>query len=162
MKSIQTKQPTGLRWNCWRETTQTCTKHFLQDILFKSLPKSTFFPLAWEVFTISSTLRRTLKEISDVIVNPCVMTGSSSAVRPFHTSSSTQRQPASRTCLYISTEELPASWPAETRGREQMIQNTATGLNTKLLPGRMSVQALSHWGHHGGLGAWKEGSLPQI
>lgn len=55
----------------------------------------------------------TLNEISDVIVKPCVMTGSSSAVRPFHTSNSTQRQPASRTCRYISTEELPASWPAE-------------------------------------------------
>lgn len=54
----------------------------------------------------------TLKEISDVMVKPCVMTGSSSAVRPFHTSSSTQRQPASSTCRYISTEELPASWPA--------------------------------------------------
>lgn len=58
---------------------------------------------------------RTLKEISDVMVNPCVMTGSSSAVRPFHTSNSTQRQPARSTCLYISTEELPASWPAKTQ-----------------------------------------------
>lgn len=57
---------------------------------------------------------RTLKGISDVMVNPCVMTGSSSAVRPFHTSNSTQRHPARSTCLYISTEELPASWPAKT------------------------------------------------
>lgn len=64
----------------------------------------------------------TLKEISDVMVNPCVMTGSSSAVRPFQTSNSTQRQPARRTCLYISTEELPASWPAETT--EEDIHNT--------------------------------------
>lgn len=64
----------------------------------------------------------TLKGISDVMVNPCVMTGSSSAVRPFQTSNSTQRQPARRTCLYISTEELPASWPAETT--EEEMQNT--------------------------------------
>lgn len=58
---------------------------------------------------------RTLNGISDVMVNPCVMTGSSSAVRPFHTSNSTQRHPARRTCRYISTEELPASWPAATQ-----------------------------------------------
>lgn len=61
------------------------------------------------------------------MVNPCVMTGSSSAVRPFHTSSSTQRHPARRTCLYISTEELPASWPAET----QKIKKHYGGLKYK-------------------------------
>lgn len=70
----------------------------------------------------------TLKEISDVMVNPCVMTGSSSAVRPFQTSNSTQRHPARRTCLYISTEELPASWPAETTEEEK--QNALSYFST--------------------------------
>lgn len=46
------------------------------------------------------------------MVKPWVMTGSSSVVRPFQQSSSMQRQPDRRTCLYISTEEFPASWPA--------------------------------------------------
>lgn len=46
------------------------------------------------------------------MVKPWVMTGSSSVVRPFQQSSSMQRQPDRRTCLYISTEELPASCPA--------------------------------------------------
>lgn len=54
----------------------------------------------------------TLKEISVVMVKPWVMTGSSSVVRPFQQSSSMQRHPDRRTCLYISTEEFPASWPA--------------------------------------------------
>lgn len=54
----------------------------------------------------------TLNDISVVMVKPCVMTGSSSVVRPFQQSSSMQRQPDRRTCLYISTEEFPASWPA--------------------------------------------------
>lgn len=67
---------------------------------------------------LNADYSHTLKEISDVMVNPCVMTGSSSVVRPFQTSNSTQRQPARRTCLYISTEELPASWPAETTEAE--------------------------------------------
>lgn len=61
----------------------------------------------------------TLKEISVVMVNPWVMTGSSSAVRPFQQSSSTQRQPDSSTCRYISTEELPASCPAGTQHRKK-------------------------------------------
>lgn len=46
------------------------------------------------------------------MVKPWVMTGSSSAVRPFQQSSSTQRQPDRSTWRYISTEEFPASWPA--------------------------------------------------
>lgn len=79
----------------------------------------------------------TLKEISDVMVNPCVMTGSSSAVRPFQTSNSTQRQPARRTCLYISTEELPASWPAETT--EEEIQNTLNYFSPSFLTGNSFV-----------------------
>lgn len=54
----------------------------------------------------------TLNDISVVMVKPWVMTGSSSVVRPFQQSSSMQRQPDRRTCLYISTEEFPASWPA--------------------------------------------------
>lgn len=54
----------------------------------------------------------TLKDISVVMVNPCVITGSSSAVRPFQQSNSTQRQPDKSTWRYISTEELPASCPA--------------------------------------------------
>lgn len=55
----------------------------------------------------------TLKGISVVMVNPCVMKGSSSWGRPFQQSSSMQRQPLSRTCRYISTEELPVSCPAK-------------------------------------------------
>lgn len=70
------------------------------------------------VTRINATYSHTLKEISDVMVKPCVMTGSSSVVRPFQTSNSTQRHPARRTCLYISTEELPASWPAATTEAE--------------------------------------------
>lgn len=60
------------------------------------------------------------------MVNPCVMTGSSSAVRPFHTSNSTQRHPARSTCLYISTEELPASWPAKTQEIKTLWQQQTT------------------------------------
>lgn len=86
----------------------------------------------------------TLKEISDVMVNPCVMTGSSSAVRPFQTSNSTQRQPARRTCLYISTEELPASWPAETT--EEEIQNTVNYFSLPFASNRefLCLSALEH------------------
>lgn len=58
----------------------------------------------------------TLKGISVVMVNPCVMKGSSSWGRPFQQSSSMQRQPLSNTCRYISTEELPVSCPAFLKG----------------------------------------------
>lgn len=61
----------------------------------------------------------TLKEISVVIVKPWVMTGSSSVVRPFQQSSSMQRHPDKSTCLYISTEEFPASWPAAKHKQEK-------------------------------------------
>ncbi|TNN24900.1 hypothetical protein EYF80_064974 [Liparis tanakae] len=64
------------------------------------------------------------------MVKPCVMTGSSSAVRPFHTSSSTQRQPASSTWRYISTEELPASCPAAGRRHRRDVTQTARTTTT--------------------------------
>lgn len=57
-------------------------------------------------------IHSTLKDISVVMVNPWVMTGSSSAVLPFQQSSSTQRHPDRSTWRYISTEEFPANWPA--------------------------------------------------
>lgn len=50
-----------------------------------------------------------MKGISVVMVKPWVMKGSSSGGRPFQQSSSTQRQPLSSTCRYISTEEAPVS-----------------------------------------------------
>ena len=97
------------------------TPNVLEDIVWmKTLKRPNSVNITLMSFKrLSAASFHTLKEISDVMVNPCVMTGSSSVVRPFQTSNSTQRQPARRTCLYISTEELPASWPAATtRGRD--------------------------------------------
>lgn len=56
------------------------------------------------------------------MVNPWVMTGSSSAVLPFQQSSSTQRHPDRSTWRYISTEEFPANWPAAKQTPESMSQ----------------------------------------
>lgn len=99
-------------------------QHHLQEASRKvdHFPKMQLPIVLNVIYGVIAACSHTLKEISDVMVNPCVMTGSSSAVRPFQTSNSTQRQPARRTCLYISTEELPASWPAKTT--EEEIQNT--------------------------------------
>lgn len=67
----------------------------------------------------------TLKEISVVMVKPWVMYGSSSWGRPFQQSSSTQRQPVSSTCLYISTDDRPVSWPTVGRQKTEISQNLA-------------------------------------
>lgn len=80
-----------------------CTQYVLPPLYLATKPNSTRIP---------ERLWPTLKEISVVMVKPWVMTGSSSVVRPFQQSSSMQRHPDRSTCLYISTEELPASWPA--------------------------------------------------
>lgn len=71
----------------------------------------------------------TLKRISVVMVNPWVMMGSSSGGRPFQQSSSTQRQPASSVCRYISGEEIPENWPAaeEQTGRLNISYSHRTG-----------------------------------
>lgn len=69
-------------------------------------------PCCSAISILSTPYKCTLNDISVVMVNPWVMTGSSSAVRPFQQSSSTQRQPDNSTWRYISTEEFPASCPA--------------------------------------------------
>lgn len=75
----------------------------------EALPKEVRSP---QLPLLAIFIHSTLKDISVVMVNPWVMTGSSSAVRPFQQSNSTQRQPDRSTWRYISTEEFPASWPA--------------------------------------------------
>lgn len=84
----------------------------------------------------------TLKEISVVIVKPCVMTGSSSVVRPFQQSSSMHLHPDRRTCLYISTEELPASWPAESSTQENTCKSSGAYNYITKGPGCLQKQVL--------------------
>ena len=61
--------------------------------------------------TISNNIirKQTLNKTSVQSVIPCVMTGSCSSVRPSQQSSSMQRQPANRACLYISTDDFPVN-----------------------------------------------------
>jgi len=54
--------------------------------------------------------RLTLRTISEHIVKPWVMIGSSSTPLPSQQSSSTHLQPASSAWRYISTDDLPVSW----------------------------------------------------
>lgn len=84
----------------------------------------------------------TLKGISVVMVNPWVIKGSSSWGRPFQQSNSIQRQPVSSTCLYISTDEFPVSWPAKSHiiYKEKITRDTLEKRSS--LPPKLNVHNL--------------------
>lgn len=99
-----------------------------------------------QLLLLAIFIHSTLKDISVVMVNPWVMTGSSSAVRPFQQSSSTQRQPDRSTWRYISTEEFPASWPAikyqQNQPQNPTKQERHWWLPTKVLHQENRIQEL--------------------